>query len=101
MASIEVKKFESPDERRPFDLPGEPFSISAEGERERAGCVGDRGLPGVESEQWEIDGSETGACPVCGGRFHLDQSGRIPQHTIPAPLHGYVGGLSPGSRLDG
>jgi hypothetical protein len=39
MASIEVKNFESPDERRPFDLPGEPFSISAEGERERAECV--------------------------------------------------------------
>ena len=65
----------------------EPFSVSGQRELQSAACLGSCGLPATGSEQWESGGLQTGACPVCTGRFHLDQTGQIPWHAIVAALH--------------
>jgi hypothetical protein len=53
-------------------------------------CGGGRTAPVLESHHLEGAGVETAECPSCGGRFHLDSIGLIPEHAIPVPLHAQI-----------
>ena len=53
-------------------------------------CPGAESWPKYATTQEESTGSETAECSGCGGRFHLADSGLIPRHAIPVPLHAQV-----------
>lgn len=43
-------------------------------------CVGSGGAPSSRGIRTEGDGSKTGRCPVCAGRFRLHEKAFLPKH---------------------
>lgn len=43
-------------------------------------CIGSGGAPSSRGTRSEFDGSTTGRCPVCSGRFKLRDGNLFPEH---------------------
>jgi len=54
----------------------------------RPPCSGGDHRSKLGSRQRESNGTETGECVVCRGRFNLGRSHVVPSHAVAVPLHG-------------
>jgi len=64
-----------------------PGPLVATPDRQGLVCSGgDRGMR-LGSRQRESNGTETGECAVCRGRFSLVRARLVPSHRLAAPLH--------------
>lgn len=65
-----------------------PGPWAAVGDEQRRPCPGGARRSRLGSRQLEANGTETGECVVCRGRFNLGRSHLVPAHANLAPLHG-------------